>query len=68
MLKNPKEFFNIPDDIGLDGFQPSFCRNIHRNFYKMEGKTDQDPIKNAEIPTDILRAVKNIEFFNSPLF
>ena len=32
----------------------------------MEGKTDQDPIKNAEIPTDILRAVKNIEFFNSP--
>ena len=47
MLKNPKEFFNIPDDIGLDGFQPSFCRKIHRNFYKMKGEPRQDRIKNA---------------------
>ena len=45
------EFFSIPDDIGLDGFQPSFCRSIHRNLYKMKDKTDQDPIKNAGIHT-----------------
>ena len=38
------EFFNIPDDMGFGGFQSSFCRNIHRNFYKMKGKTDQDRI------------------------
>ena len=63
MLKNSERFFNIPDDIGLDGFQPSFCRNLHRNFYKMEGKTDQDPIKNAEIPTDILRGCKKHRVF-----
>ena len=63
MLKNPKEFFNIPDDIGLDGFQPSFCRNIRRNFYKIEGKTDQERIKNAGIRTGIFEGCKKHRVF-----
>ena len=57
MLKNPKEFFNIPDDIGFDGFQPSFCRNIHRNFHKMKGITYYDPIKNPGISTGIFEGL-----------
>ena len=43
--------------MGFGGFQPSFCRNIHRNFYKMKGKTDQDPIKNAGIHTGIFEGL-----------
>ena len=35
------EFWNTPDD----------CREIHRNFCKMKGKTDQDRIKKAGIKT-----------------
>lgn len=42
-VKNSERIFNIPSDSGLDGFQPSFCRKIHRNFYKMKG----DPTKIA---------------------
>ena len=36
--------------MGLDGVQPSFCRKIHLNFYKMKGKTDRNRIQKAGIP------------------
>ena len=53
--------------MSLGGFQPLFGRSIHRNFYKMKGKTDQDPLKNAGIPTGILKGCKKLDVFYSPL-
>ena len=41
--------------MGLGGFQPSFCRYIHRNFCKIKGKADQDRIKNAGRKSGILQ-------------
>ena len=41
--------------MGLGGFQPSFCRYIHRNFCKIKGKADQDRIKNDGRKSGILQ-------------
>ena len=48
--------------MGFGGFQPSFCRNIYRNFYKMKGKTDQERMKNAGVPAVYLRGCKKASF------
>ena len=53
--------------MGFGGFQPSFCRNIHRNFYKMKGKTDQERMKNAGVPAVYLRGCKKASFLQ-PLY
>ncbi|HCH67392.1 MAG TPA: hypothetical protein DEV98_01895 [Clostridiales bacterium] len=66
-VKNSERIFNIPSDSGLDGFQPSFCRKIHRNFYKMKGEPRQDRIKNAgRVPRrHFLRSCKKPAFNSS---
>lgn len=51
--------------MGLDGVQPSFCRKIHLNFYKMKGKTDRNRIQKAGIPGIFKGAVKT-RFFTAP--
>ena len=61
--KNPYRAFYTSARIGLNGFQPSFCGQIHLPIGKMKGKADRDRIRNAGIPTVIFkRAVKQANF------
>ena len=59
-----KNFLNIPEDIGFDGFQLSLCRNIHQNFCKTEGKTHQDRTKMPESRPIYLRGCKKLVFYS----
>ncbi len=58
------EFFYTSVHFGLDGVQPSFCRKIHLNFYKMKSKTDRNRIQKAGIPGIFKGAVKTRLFYS----
>ncbi len=59
--------FEHPADIGLGGKMPPFCRDINRITIEYSGKNDRDRVKNAKIPTDILKGCPKTSSFWQPL-
>ena len=66
VLKIPSEFFNTPNDIGLDGWKPSFCHSIHPNSDKIKGKTDQDRRKMPDSRPTFYGGCKKHRIFLQP--
>ena len=56
-------FLTLPNDIGLGGEGPPFCRKRKPKKQDMEGKTDQESLKNAGILTGVFEGLLKASSF-----